>query len=53
MKILLQCESCEASFCVQHDLGDRFYTLQFCAFCGEPIETDDQHRDELEDEDEW
>jgi hypothetical protein len=53
MKILIQCESCEASFCVQHDLGERFYTLSYCAFCGEPIEhsyTDEMCDEEDEDE---
>ena len=45
---ILQCEDCEASFEVKHDLDEHHYTITFCPFCASEIEL----MDDLEEEDE-
>lgn len=49
MRKILQCEDCEASFEIKHDLEERYYKVSFCPFCATEIELED----DLEDEDEW
>ena len=47
---ILQCEECEATFEIKHDLAERYYEVSFCPFCGEPIELHDELSD---DDDDW
>ena len=45
---LIVCESCEAVYKIKHDLNERYYTRQYCTFCGAKLS------DDLEDEiEEW
>lgn len=48
MRKIIQCEDCEASFQIKHDMEERYYTVSFCPFCGEDIDL----MDDMEDEDE-
>lgn len=48
---LLQCEECEATFEIKHDLAERYYEVSFCPFCASEIEIEDELAEE--DEDEW
>ena len=50
MRKILQCEDCEASFEIKHDLEERYYTISFCPFCSAEITLEDDLEDE---EDEW
>ena len=47
---ILQCEDCEASFEIKHDLDEHHYEITYCPFCATELEL----MDDLEDEDdEW
>ena len=47
---LLQCEDCEASFEVKHDMDERYYNVSFCPFCATELELMD---DLVDEDDEW
>jgi DNA-directed RNA polymerase subunit RPC12/RpoP len=47
---LLQCEDCEASFELKHDMDDNYYRVTYCPFCSSKLELEDDLEDE---EDEW
>jgi hypothetical protein len=48
---LLQCEECEATFEIKHDLAERYYEVSFCPFCASEITfSDDLVDEDLEDE---
>ena len=49
MRKLLQCEECEASFEVKHDMDERYYNVSFCPFCASEITLEDELEDEVED----
>jgi hydrogenase maturation factor HypF (carbamoyltransferase family) len=49
MRKLLQCEDCEASFEVKHDMDERYYNVSFCPFCASEITLEDELEDEVED----
>ena len=49
MRKLLQCEECEASFEVKHDMDARYYNVSFCPFCASEITLEDELEDEVED----
>lgn len=42
------CPNCEAEFYIEHDEHD----INFCPFCGDDIDTDEDLDEEVE-EDEW
>ena len=45
---LIVCEFCDAEYQVKHNLNERYYVMQYCIFCGEPLS------EELEDDiEEW
>jgi hydrogenase maturation factor HypF (carbamoyltransferase family) len=52
---LVVCEKCEAEYKIFHNMNDRFYVMEYCTFCGEPL-TEEELQDEVElegyDEDE-
>ena len=50
MRKLLQCEDCEASFEVKHDMDERYCNVSFCPFCASEITLED---DLEEEDDEW
>ena len=39
---ILECIKCEAVFKVQHDMDEHFYTPEFCTFCGEELEFEEE-----------
>lgn len=39
---ILECVKCEAVFSVQHDMDEHFYTSDFCTFCGEELEYEEE-----------
>jgi len=49
----IQCEDCEASFQIKHDMEERYYKVSFCPFCGTEVTLEDD-LDTLDiDDDEW
>ena len=51
MRKMIQCEACEASYQIKHDMEERYYKVSFCPFCGEETDLmDDLEEDET---DEW
>ena len=57
-KATLNCPECEAYFSVIHDMDKRRYIPEYCPFCGEVIDIDDnldedEDPEESEDEIEW
>ena len=42
MAIKTICENCSATFLVVHDLDEDDYIEQYCPFCGEEKEIDDE-----------
>jgi len=50
MRKVFQCEACEATYDIKHDLEERYYTVSFCPFCGEETTLSDDLEDE---DDEW
>ena len=50
MRKILQCEDCEASFEIKHDLDDNYYEISYCPFCASKITLEDDLEDE---EEEW
>jgi hypothetical protein len=50
-KILIVCESCEGECNIQHNMDERLYKTEYCPFCAEPIELEDELEDE--DLDDW
>jgi len=47
---LLQCEDCEASFEIKHDLEEHYYKIGYCPFCSSKIELEDDLEDDESDE---
>lgn len=41
-KINITCPDCEADYTLSHDMEERRYAPQFCLFCGEEIEEEDE-----------
>lgn len=39
---ILECIKCEAVFKVQHDMDEHFYIPEFCTFCGEELEFEEE-----------
>lgn len=36
--IWIDCQSCEASYQVKHDLSEEHYQVEFCSFCGSKLD---------------
>jgi rRNA maturation endonuclease Nob1 len=51
MHKLIVCLACEAEFNLKHDMGEDYYKIKFCPFCGEELEDHEEYEFE-EDEDE-
>ena len=47
----LACTLCEADFSVRHDMDDDHYRIEYCPFCGELLD-DEEEYEITEDEDE-
>jgi hypothetical protein len=51
MHKLFSCLSCEAEFSLKHDMDDYHYKIEFCPFCGETLDEEENFEfDEEEDE---
>jgi len=38
----LECTSCDAMFTVKHTMDEKFYSPEYCPFCGEELELEEQ-----------
>ena len=47
-----ECNSCDASFNITHDLDTNYYTIHHCPFCGADIDNEETNFDLEEDYDE-
>ena len=45
---LLICEFCEAEFQLKYSMEERFYTINYCPFCGEEFSQDEEIEDDME-----
>lgn len=36
-----ECNSCDAVFKLGHELDDNYYKIEYCPFCGEVLDEDD------------
>lgn len=52
MHKIIVCVSCEAEFTIRHDMDDNHYRVEYCPFCGETMEDDEDYEYEINDEDE-
>ena len=39
---VIECVSCDASFKVQHDMIEHYYSVEYCPFCGEELELEEE-----------
>ena len=44
MEFRIECTNCESVATVKHELDHHFYTVKYCPFCGEEIESDMEDR---------
>lgn len=57
--LYIECQDCEATYQIKHDMSEEHYEVLFCSFCGGSLEEvyDPNQRelfpDEDEDEIEW
>tara|TARA_B100000497_G_C7502840_1_gene306869 strand:- start:25 stop:207 length:183 start_codon:yes stop_codon:yes gene_type:complete len=57
--LYIECQDCEATYQIKHDMSGEHYEVSFCSFCGEKLEDfyDPNQRelfpDEAEEEIEW
>lgn len=49
---LLECDACESSFCVEHEMDDKFYSVEWCPFCGASLEIEESIDEDWLDPDE-
>ena len=50
-KVIL-CPACEAEFTIKHNLDEDHYRVEYCPFCGDTLETDEDYEYDMdEDED--
>lgn len=52
MHKIFVCSSCEAEFTLRHDMDDDHYRVEYCPFCGEMLEDDEDYEYEINDEEE-
>ena len=47
----LECASCDAMFAVKHTMDEKFYSPEYCPFCGDELELEEQLEITYEEED--
>lgn len=52
MNKVIVCAACEAEFNVRHDMDDDHYRLEYCPFCGEMLEDDEEYEFDIDEEEE-
>jgi hypothetical protein len=53
MHKLITCLLCDAEFNIRHSMDDKHYRVEFCPFCGEILDTEEEYEFvEEDDEDE-
>jgi len=41
--INVQCDECQATYTIEHDLEEKLYEIEYCTFCGsEDIEIEEE-----------
>ena len=43
---LIFCESCDSEFKIKHSMDSSLYKIEFCPFCGNQINNDEEYIDE-------
>ena len=38
--LFIECESCESTYQLKHDMSERHYQPKYCIFCGEELTED-------------
>lgn len=38
----LECTSCDAMFAVRHTMDEKFYKTEFCPFCGDELDVEEE-----------
>jgi len=52
MHKVIVCASCEAEFMIKHDMDDDHYRLEYCPFCGEQMEDDEDYEYDIDEDEE-
>lgn len=52
MHKLIVCTYCEAEFNIRHDMDEDHYRVEFCPFCGEQLEQDEDYEFDFSEDDE-
>ena len=52
MHKIIVCASCEAEFTLRHDMDDDHYRIEYCPFCGEMLEDDEEYEYDIDEEEE-
>jgi len=50
MHKIIFCSSCEAEFSLRHDLDEDHYRVEFCPFCAEELDMEDEYEIDEEDD---
>jgi len=49
MHKIIVCLVCEAEFTIKHDMDDNHYRAEFCPFCGEMLENDEDYEYDMDE----
>lgn len=51
--LFIECENCESTYQLKHDMSERHYQPKYCTFCGEELTEyyDPNQRELFDDED--
>ena len=39
---VIECVSCDGVFKVEHEMIEQYYSVEFCPFCGEELELEEE-----------
>ncbi len=54
MKRIIECVHCDGVCTIEHELEHDFYKIQYCPFCGEELELEEEyHIEDFEDSEEY
>lgn len=52
MHKVIVCAYCEAEFTIRHDMDDDHYRLEYCPFCSEALEDDEDYEYDIDEDEE-
>ena len=52
MHKILICTSCEAEFTIKHEMDEDHYRIEYCPFCAEMLEDDEDYEYNIDEDEE-